>query len=284
MVPREPTEPMEPAATQESAESSEIWRALLLGTSPEYARMRRLLQRVPGHPRCKMCAAPFGGIGAPFMRLVGRKRWAKNPKYCGACFSMLQANHGGAEIECTLLFADVRGSTTLAEGISPADFSRLMARFYETAMGVLVERDAIVDKFVGDEVMALFIPAVAGEQHAQRAIDAAQALLRATGHEDVAGPWLPVGAGVHTGTAFVGSVGENLQAEITALGDVVNTAARLASSAAGGEILVTEAAASAAGFDASAREHRQLELKGKSLATDVMVIPVGREAAAQASR
>jgi len=212
------------------------------------------------------------------MRLMGRRRWAKNPKYCGICFRLLEEQHGGAEIECSLLFADVRGSTTMAEAITPAAFSRLMARFYETATAVLVERDAIVDKFVGDEVMALFIPAVAGEQHARRAVDAAQALLRATGHEDSAGPWLPVGAGVHTGTAFVGSIGETIQAEITALGDVVNTAARLASSAAGGEILVTDAAALAAGFDASALEHRQLELKGKSLATDVIVIPVGREA------
>ena len=282
-------EPMRPSSaapepTPEAAGSGEIWRAILMGTDPVYARTRRFMQRVPGHPRCKMCAAPFGGLGGPLMRLMGRRRWAKNPKYCGICFRLLEEQHGGAEIECSLLFADIRGSTTLAEGISPAKFSRLMARFYETASDVLVERDAIVDKFVGDEVMAIFNPAVAGEQHAQRAVDAAQALLRATGHTDAGGPWLPVGAGVHTGTAFVGSVGETIQAEITALGDVVNTAARLASSAAGGEVLVTEAAAAAAGLDVSALEHRQLELKGKSLATDVIVIPVGREVSASAVR
>jgi adenylate cyclase len=223
-------------------------------------------------------------MAAPLVRLMGRRRWPKNPKYCGACFSMLQANHGGAEIECSLLFADIRGSTTLAEGITAAQFSKLMARFYEVATDALVERDAIVDKFVGDAVMAIFIPAVAGEQHARRAIDAAQALLRATGHEGATGRWLPGGAGVHTGRADVGSLGATWQTEITALGDVVNTAARLASSAAGGEVLVTDAAASAAGLDASALEHRQLELKGKSLATDVIVIPVGREVAVPASR
>jgi len=282
-------EPMRPESaapepTPETAGSGALWRAILMGTDPVYARTRRFMQRVPGHPRCKMCAAPFGGLGGPLMRLMGRRRWAKNPKYCGVCFRLLQEQHGGAEIDCSLLFADVRGSTTMAEGITPAAFSRLMARFYETASAVLVERDAIVDKFVGDEVMALFIPAVAGDQHARRAVDAAQALLRATGHEDSGGPWLPVGAGVHTGTAFVGSVGDTLQAEITALGDVVNTAAHLASSAAGGEVLVTEAAAAAAGLDASALEHRQLDLKGKSLATDVIVIPVGREVGTSAVR
>jgi adenylate cyclase len=282
-------EPMRPGSTTpeptlEGAGNGELWRAILMGTDPVYARTRRFMQRVPGHPRCKMCAAPFGGLGAPLMRIMGRRRWSKNPKYCGSCFRLLQEQHGGAEIECSLLFADVRGSTTMAEGITPAAFSRSMARFYETAAAVLVERDAIVDKFVGDEVMALFIPAVAGEQHARRAVEAAQALLRATGHADAGGPWLPVGAGVHTGNAFVGSVGDTLQAEITALGDVVNTAARLASSAAGGEVLVTDAAATEAGLDVSDLEHRQLELKGKSLPTDVIVIQVGREAGSQEAR
>jgi len=282
----EPTRPESgtPEPTPDAAGNAELWRSILMGTDPVYARTRRFMQRVPGHPRCKMCAAPFGGLGGPLMRLMGRRRWPKNPKYCGICFRLLQDQHGGAEIECSLLFADVRGSTTMAEAITPAAFSRSMARFYETAADVLVERDAIVDKFVGDEVMALFIPAVAGEQHARRAVEAAQALLRATGHADAGGPWLPVGAGVHSGNAFVGSVGETLQAEITALGDVVNTAARLASSAARGEVLVTDSAASAAGLDVSALEHRQLELKGKSLPTDVFVIQVGREVASPTVR
>ena len=167
----------------------------------------------------------------------------------------------------------------MGERSTATEFAGRLNRFYATATDVLIHHDGLVDKLIGDEVMALFIPAVAGERHAQRAVDAAQGLLRATGHEDAQGPWLPIGAGVHTGTAFVGSVGDTLQTEITALGDVVNTAARLASSAAGGEILVTDVAASAAGFDASAVEHRQLELKGKSLATDVIVISVGRDVA-----
>ena len=63
-----------------------------------------------------MCAAPFGPPGGWVLRYLGHARWAKNPKYCEGCFRTLQANHGGAEVECSLLFADVRGSTTLAEG------------------------------------------------------------------------------------------------------------------------------------------------------------------------
>ena len=155
---------MEPEPSPQSAASGEMWRAILMGTDRRYARARRVLQRLPGHPRCKMCAAPFGGIGAPLMRLVGRRRWPKNPKYCGMCFSLLQANHGGAEIECSLLFADVRGSTTLAEGITPAQFSRLMARFYETATDVLVERDAIVEA----DATCHLVETVAASRHGEK--------------------------------------------------------------------------------------------------------------------
>lgn len=253
-------------------QAAAIWRAILTGTDDRYAKTRRLLRRIPGAPRCKMCAAPFGGIGAPIMRVFGRAPWEKNHHYCGVCFTVLQNLKGGAEIECSLLFADVRGSTRLAEQMSPSEFRQLMARFYELAAGVLVERDAIVDKFVGDEVVAIFIPALAGDAHAASAIASAQALLAATGNAGNSQPWLPLGAGVHTGTAFVGSVGQGVAAELTALGDVVNVAARLASAAAAGEILCTTAAAGAAELPTEQLELRRLNLRGKSEATEVVVV------------
>lgn len=253
--------------------SDERWRTMLLDPSP-FLRRRRFFTRIPSAPRCKMCAAPFGGVGGPIARLLGSSPWPHNPKYCRRCFATLQANRGGAEIECSLLFADVRGSTPLAEGMRPREFSRLMGRFYVAATQVLVEHDAIVDRFVGDEVVALFIPAMAGEAHARRAIAAAQALLRRTGYADAAGPWIPIGAGVNTGTAYVGSVGEGPNTELTAMGDVVNVTARLASTAGKGEILVAAPAAERAGLSAVDVEHRSLELKGKSAPTDVLVLGV----------
>lgn len=106
---------------------------------------------------------------------------------------MLRSNHGGAEIECTLLFADVRGSTGLAERLPPRDFNRLMGRFYDAGAKVLIEHDAWVDKFVGDEIIGIFVPALATDAHARRGVDAALALLRATG-----GQWLTAVYGAAT--------------------------------------------------------------------------------------
>src|SRR6266540_3673986 len=233
-------------------------RDALIGVAPGLRFGRRFLRSIPSDPRCKLCASPFGGVGGPLMRAVGKAPWPKNPKYCSACFKQLSAHRGGAEIECSLLFADVRGSTALAEGMAATAFKELMHRFFETAAHILFEYDAIVDKFVGDEVIGIFIPGLTGELHARRAVEAARALLSATA------PWIPVGVGVNTGIAYVGTVGEGDDTELTAVGDPVNVTARLATAAGAGELLVTLPAAQAAAIEVTGLEHRQLELKGKS--------------------
>jgi adenylate cyclase len=206
------------------------------------------------------------------MKAQGRRPWHRNPNYCAFCFKVIEDEFGGAEIECSLLFADVRGSTTLAEQMTATAFRQLMDRFYHTASEILVENGGIIDKYVGDEVVAIFIPAINDNGHAVGALAAARAILSATGHDDPAGPWLPVGAGIATGVAYVGAVGSGAHMEFTALGDVVNTAARLASVAGAGEILLTMPSVEGAHLDASALEHRTLDLKGKSLQVDVAVV------------
>jgi adenylate cyclase len=258
-----------------SSENEEFWHDFLTrGHSKERAG-RRVFKLIPQDPRCRLCAAPFSGVGAPLMRLIGKKPSDKNPNWCGSCFTFMTDNRGGAEIECTLLFADIRGSTTLAEGMAPADFRRVMDRFYDTAAAVVFDHDGIVDKFVGDELVAIFFPLLSGPRHAARGIDAASALLRATGHTDPAGPWVPLGAGVHTGMAWVGAVGAGTHTTMTALGDAVNTTARLASAAGAGEILVTTDAATAAGLDSSL-EPKRLDLKGKQEPVQVVRLTVSR--------
>lgn len=257
-------------------DGEDVWRGMLLGTDGRYARTRARLKHLPSEPRCKMCAAPFGGIGHQLMKRMGRDRWAKNPKYCGTCFDVLSKLHGGAEIEASFLFADVRGSTALAEQISPTEFRTRLDHFYDTASEILVDHDGIVDKFVGDEVIGIFIPALTRNAHADQAIAAGRELLRAMDSQD--GPRaLPIGIGVGTGIAFVGAVGAPPVTELTALGDVVNTTARLASVAGPGELLVAEPAAAAAAIDASRLERRSLQLKGKTDAVPVFVVTAGRQ-------
>jgi adenylate cyclase len=250
------------------------WRKKLDGSDQGLRPWRRFHRRLPNAPRCKLCLRPFSGPGGAVMRMIGLGPWHKNPRYCRGCYQSIDANRGGAEIELSMLFADVRGSTGIAEHMAPADYAALLNRFYEEATHVLVDREAVVDKFVGDEVVGLFIPGMAGLDHAAVAIDAARALLAATGHGSPRGPWIPVGAGVHTGVAFVGAVGEAGVTDFTALGDAVNTAARVASQAAAGEILVSRRAADQAFLQATL-ERRHLQLRGRTEPVDVVVIRAG---------
>ncbi|HUG47146.1 MAG TPA: adenylate/guanylate cyclase domain-containing protein [Candidatus Limnocylindria bacterium] len=204
------------------------------------------------------------------MRLIGKRPSQANPNLCTSCKDTMIRHHGGAEVEGAFLFADIRGSTALAESMSAAEFHSLLDRFYRTVSGVVFEHDGTVDKFVGDELVAHFFPAFAGKHFVGRAVEAARAVLLATGHSDPAGPWAPVGAGVHTGHAWFGAVGEGTHVEVTAVGDAVNTAARLASAAAAGEVLVSAAAAVTAELDPGL-ERRSLDLKGKSEPLEVVV-------------
>jgi adenylate cyclase len=251
-----------------------IWYKVLTGGEPAFGQVHHLFGLIPSNPRCKICNAPFRGFGAPLMRLMGKRPSKKNPRFCSACETFAASHPGGAEIELSMLFVDVRGSTTLAEQMTATEFSRLMNRFYAATINVLVQADAMIDKLVGDEVTALFIPAYAGHVHAQRAVEAGQALLRAVGYGQPGGPWVPIGVGVHTGLAWVGSIAGANKASLdfTALGDNVNIAARLASKAGAGEALISEATLNAARLEIAGLEKRDLELKGKSELVSVRVL------------
>jgi adenylate cyclase len=251
----------------------EQWYQMLTDGEPINRHLYHLYGLLPSDPRCKMCAAPFRGLGGFIMHLLGRDQSKYNPRFCQPCEKF--DHPGGAEVVITMLFADVRGSTKLAEQMSALEFSRLINRFYTVATHVLVQTDALVDRLMGDEAIGLYIPGFAGPEHPRRAIEAAQDLLKLTGHRDPNGPWLPVGVGIHTGPAFVGVVGgEDSPADFTALGDNVNITARLASEAGPGEILISEAAYFATNLNFGDLEHRHLELKGKSEPIGVRVIHI----------
>ena len=255
--------------------AEEVWRTYL--TTGDYEterRQRRFFRFLPGTPRCKSCYAPFGGAGSTVVRLLYSKKPSNmNPRLCNVCEQFAREHPGGAEIELSLLFADVRGSTGLAEELGTLKFSKLINRFYRVASQVMVNSDALIDKIVGDQVAGMYVPGFAGPQHARRAVEAAHTLLHATGHHGDRDPWIPLGVGVHTGTAYVGSVGtKDGTMDITVLGDAPNTAARLASEAGVGEILVSHAAYELADPSAAPGEVRQLTLKGKAQKVAVHVL------------
>jgi adenylate cyclase len=255
---------------EEAARNERIARDVLLGIAPGIRTGRRFFNRVPADPRCKLCASPFRGPVAPLLGLIGKKPFPGNPKYCQFCFNQMIKKRSGAEVDASYLFADVRGSTALGEEMSATEFHAAMERFFGTATRVLMDHEAFVDKFVGDEVMAFFIPAFTDEQHALRAIEAGRALLAAVARSKTP---LPIGVGINSGVAFIGTVGSDDKVEFTAMGDPVNVGARLASAAGPGELLVSMATLASAGLDYAGMEHRSLELKGKSGPTEVVVLP-----------
>jgi adenylate cyclase len=231
----------------------------------------RLMRRLPGEPRCAICRAPYGEIGGSVMGRLGFAPSRKNPRLCSSCFE--KAPIGGAEMEVGILFADVRGFTSLAEQHAPDAIATLLNRLYATAVEVLCEH-AIIDKLVGDQVMALYLPRVFPGEPASNMLADARALLLAAGYGE-GRPWVRLGVGLDFGTAYVGNVGAGDVKDFTAIGDVVNTAARLQAAAASGEIVCSGRVHERAGVDAAPAELRELALKGKSEPQTAIVQRVG---------
>ena len=197
------------------------------------------------------------------------------PHLCNGCEQSILKVEGGAEIELSLLFADIRGSTSRAQETSPTEYTQFIQRFYKSTSQVLIGRNAMVNRLVGDQVIGLFVPRFAGADHARVAIDAALDILRVTGHEDPDGPWASVGVGVHTDVAYVGAVGSKEGVnEIAVLGSAANLTARLSSKAAKGEVLISVSAATAAKLEDEHLEKRSLELKGIKESVSVRVMQV----------
>lgn len=260
----EDIDPSEPGANDEG------WRIILTGEDPGLPKLRQRMRRIPSSPRCKMCAAPFAGPGRLLTKFMFHGRSSANPLLCSVCFHEIGKHPGGAEIPIAVLFADIRGSTGLAERTTAGEFRRLVERFYRRAAKAIDDHDGIVDKFLGDGIMALFIPVIAGEMLARRAIEAGEAVLGAVDHPELVAGGVRVGVGVHSGEAFVGAIGSDDRLDFTALGDTVNVAARLGSLAAPGELLVSGAAWGAAGREGG--ERRSVAIAGRTEPLDVVAL------------
>lgn len=238
------------------------WDEMLTGGHRPLLRYRAVMRRVPSEPRCKICSNPFGGLGGKAIGLAGFKPSRKNPNLCSRCCDRLPP--GGVLIDIGILFVDLRGSTALAETVGAQAFARTMSRFYHTATDVLLAHDALIDKLIGDEVMALFVPGIAGADYRRRTVEAGLALVRVM--DDAARPAerLAAGVAVHGGPAFVGNVGPAGITDFTALGDTVNTAARLQAIAEPGDLIISEDLLQTVPALSVAGESRTVDLRGKS--------------------
>lgn len=245
------------------------WLGVLTGHGappPGLLRLKAIFKHLPSDPRCKLCYAPYRAPFGPLIGRLGFGRWDKNPSLCGSCLRVMERNQGGAEIELSLLFADLRDSTGLAARMSARAYGQLLNTFYGIAATAIQGPGGTVDKYLGDGVFALFIPGFAGADHAARAIDAGRQILRETATSTrlpVEVRPLPVGIGVHTGTAYVGVLGQAGDlTDFTAIGDSVNITERLSSVAGAGELLISDAALTASGYPREGLTRGEPELKG----------------------
>ena len=241
--------------------SPEDWEVFFeLATDPAELRLKRFMCALPSSPRCGVCGAPFAGIGGRLIRPLGYRQSRKCPNLCATCVEA--SPPGGMTMRTGVLFADIRGFTSISERSDPAAVSALLRRFYAAAEDVLFP-EALIDKLIGDEVMALYLPyGRLREDAAAVMLEHARLLLTAVGYGGRDGPFAEVGVGLDYGEAFVGNVGGGSYSDFTAIGDVVNVAARLQGEAAGGEIVAS--ARLARRLDPIPGEPIELALKGKA--------------------
>ncbi|MET0559008.1 MAG: adenylate/guanylate cyclase domain-containing protein [Solirubrobacterales bacterium] len=232
----------------------------------------KVMRSLPASPRCGICGAPFAGVGGRLIRPLGYRPSRKNPQICATCVEL--APPGGITTETGVLFADLRGFTSLTERSDPQEVSVLLRRFYACAEDILFPK-AIIDKLIGDEVMALYLPIYGGfDDAAALMLEQADGLLRRIGYGTAEGPFAEVGIGLDLGEAFVGNVGERSLFDFTAIGDVVNVAARLQGEARGGEVVLSGRLADR--LEHPPGERVELTLKGKDQPVPAYRIPPPR--------
>jgi adenylate cyclase len=256
-------------------ENEALWQQFLVEGQTFVGVGRAIFRTLPHDPRCMSCHSPFEGYGGRLTSLIGRGQSREDPRFCNACLNFSRDHPGGAYVDLAMVFADVRGSTPLAERVGDREFSHLIDRFFQVSAASLINSGALIDRLAGDEAIGFFVPGLAGPNFAARAVESAKDLLMATGHTDPEGPWIPVGAGVHYGKSFLGMVGSTKGvSDFTALGNDINVGARIASAAGPGELLASLELCHEANVDINGLEQHQLSLKGKREPMQVAVIPL----------
>jgi len=177
-----------------------------------------------------------GPLSIP-LRLIGVKRSQMNPNLCTICetnFTKVKKKKQ-VVIPATILFADLRGYTTLSEKTERTEVLDLLQNFYDECAAAIWERDGIINKFIGDAVLAIFNFPIMQEDHVRQAVLVGMEIQKRWKEASTG-----IGVGIHTGNASIGEVGTAYK-DFTIIGPVVNLASRIQSAAGLGEVVVTEA-------------------------------------------
>ncbi|HXU87514.1 MAG TPA: adenylate/guanylate cyclase domain-containing protein, partial [Methylomirabilota bacterium] len=191
---------------------------------------------------CFECAKP---VSAPASRPRLASPEAYTPKHLAEKILVSRSALEGERKQVTVLFVDVAGFTSVSERLDPEDVHQLITRAFELILAEVHRYEGTVNQFLGDGIMALFGAPIAHEDHAARAVRAALAIGEALGRlgqevERDRGIMFRVRQGLNTGLVVVGSIGNDLRMDYTAVGDTTNVAARMLQAAEPGRILVTE--------------------------------------------
>ncbi len=249
-----------------------LWHQVFAEGHPVLAGKQWRHKMLPGSPRCKLCMAPFGGLGGWLLRMRGLHASDRNANYCNACDGFLDAFPGGAEVPMSMMMVDIRNSVELSARTTPANFAKLVMAMRGDVVRILQETDGFVLEYQGDSVFAVWPPGFVGSNHAGKALQAAEMASRIFAQRGEAPA--PVGMAAHSGTIFIGTVaapGGQMQG-ISAFGLDVNLLARLAAAAKAGEVLVSAATYLAAGRPVPASGVVTKRLKGIDLPVDAVLL------------
>jgi class 3 adenylate cyclase len=184
---------------------------------------------------------------------------------------------GGVSQEVTVMFADIRDFTPMSENLEPARVVEILNEYFTRVTDVIFDNGGMLDKYIGDAVMAVFGAPISKGNDAKNAVNSAiqiERLLIELNRDAAARNWpeLRVGIGINTGTAVAGNIGSPRRLDYTVVGDTVNTAQRLMANATGGQILISESTAEKLGgrFDLERLPH--LKVKGRSEAVPVFSV------------
>lgn len=210
--------------------------------------------------QCGVCGTVLSGLTSYLFRAAGIRRSPRNPNLCSRCDTHVQE---GRLIEVTVLFADLSSFTELTHELGAERTHEVIDAFLRIASGMITKRGGLIDKYIGDAVMALFNVPIRQADHARRAVAAAAELIaNMSSLRQRFGIELQAAVGIASGWARMGRVGSEDNKDYTAIGDVVNLAARLEGKTNPGEILISHDTYQMVAADFPDAAEERLALKG----------------------